>query len=59
MNFNGKIKWDKTKPNGQPRRKVSNKLAKEKFGFKPKITLKEGLRKTIDWYTSNQDSINI
>ena len=55
MNFNGRIKWDKTKPNGQPRRKVSNKLAKEKFGFKPKITLKEGLRKTIDWYTSNQN----
>ena len=50
MDFNGQIKWDKTKPNGQPRRKVSNKRAEQKFGFKPMINLNEGLIKTIDWY---------
>jgi len=50
IGFNGNIEWDITKPNGQPRRKVSNKRAKEKFGFTPRIKLKEGLSETIEWY---------
>ena len=50
IDFKGKIKWDTSKPNGQPRRKVSNKLAEEKLGFKAEITLEQGLRKTIEWY---------
>ena len=50
MEFNGKIIWDKSKPNGQPRRCVSNQKAKEEFGFEPKIKLKEGLEKTVKWY---------
>ena len=50
MGFNGKIIWDKSKPNGQPRRCVSNQKAKEEFGFEPKIKLKEGLEKTVKWY---------
>jgi len=48
--FKGQIKWDKSKPNGQPRRKVSNKLAEEKLGFKSETTLEEGLQKTIEWF---------
>ena len=48
--FKGQIKWDKSKPNGQPRRKVSNKLAEEKLGFKAETTLEEGLQKTIEWF---------
>ena len=54
MDFNGKINWDVSKPNGQPRRCVSNKRAKEKFEFKPKISLKEGLTRTIEWFNSQQ-----
>lgn len=54
MNFSGKIQWDTSKPNGQPRRRVDNKRAEEKFGFKPKISLREGLRLTIDWFLSQQ-----
>jgi GDP-L-fucose synthase len=50
MKFDGHVEWDKSKPNGQPRRKVSNKRAEEKFGFKPQINLKDGLTRTIDWY---------
>jgi GDP-L-fucose synthase len=53
IDFKGQIKWDKSKPNGQPRRKVSNKLAEEKLGFKAEIALEEGLRKTIEWYQKN------
>ena len=50
IGFKGQIKCDKSKPNGQPRRKVSNKLAEEKLGFKAEPTLEEGLQKTIEWF---------
>ena len=52
MKFDGKITWDTSKPNGQPRRCVSNKRAEEKLNFKPEISLKEGLRRTIECYTA-------
>ena len=54
MSFNGKIEWDTSKPNGQPRRCVSNKKAEEKFGFIPEVTLKDGLNQTIEWFNSQQ-----
>jgi len=56
MNFNGIIKWDTTKPNGQPRRCVSKKMAEREFGFEPKINLEEGLKHTIDWF-ENENKI--
>lgn len=52
MDFKGKIKWDSTKPDGQPRRGLRIWRAKE-LGWKPKIDLndlKDGLKQTIDWY---------
>ena len=52
MKFDGEITWDTSKPNGQPRRCVSNKRAEEKLNFKPEISLKEGLRRTIECYTA-------
>ena len=52
MKFDGKITWDTSNPNGQPRRCVSNKRAEEKLNFKPEISLKEGLRRTIECYTA-------
>ncbi len=48
--FKGAIVWDKTKPDGQPRRKLDTEKAKKEFGFTAKTTLREGLRKTIQWY---------
>lgn len=42
--------WDTTKPNGQPRRILDTSLAEKEIGFKAKYTLKEGLKKTIEWY---------
>jgi len=48
--FEGKIVWDTTKPNGQPRRKLDTSRAKEKFGFEARVPFEEGLRKTIEWY---------
>jgi GDP-L-fucose synthase len=48
--FKGKIIWDKTKPDGQPRRMLDVSKAKKEFGFKAKTNLEEGLKKTIDWF---------
>jgi len=50
MEFNGEIIWDRSKPNGQPRRCVSNEKAEKTLGFKPQISLKDGLNKTIEWF---------
>lgn len=52
--FNGRISWDKTKPNGQPRRLLDTSKAEMEFGFKAHMDFKEGIRKTIDWYTSKR-----
>jgi GDP-L-fucose synthase len=52
--FGGKIMWDNSKPDGQPRRILDVTKAEKEFGFKAKTTFEEGLRKTIEWYVSNQ-----
>jgi len=48
--FKGKIIWDKTKPDGQPRRCLDTSRAAKEFGFMAKTPFEEGLRKTIEWY---------
>lgn len=48
--FKGKVVWDKTKPDGQPRRCLDTKLAKKEFNFSAEVGLEEGLKKTIEWY---------
>jgi GDP-L-fucose synthase len=48
--FQGRIAWDPTKPNGQPRRKLDTTRAEREFGFIAGTSLREGLRRTIDWY---------
>jgi len=52
--FKGKVIWDKTKPDGQPRRMLDTSMAEKEFGFKAKMGFEEGLEKTIDWYIKNQ-----
>ena len=52
MRFDGEIKWDASKPNGQPRRCVGNNNAEKKFGFKSEINIDEGLKNTIEWFYS-------
>ena len=53
MKYNGKILWDRTKPDGQPRRRLDVSRAKKEFGFRACINFETGLRKTIAWYASN------
>jgi GDP-L-fucose synthase len=50
--FRGKILWDPSKPDGQPRRMLDVSRAEKEFGFKAKTDFEEGLRKTIEWYIS-------
>lgn len=52
MNVNLEIKWDKSMPNGQPRRCVSTEKAFREIGFIPQTTLENGLKKTVEWYKS-------
>jgi GDP-L-fucose synthase len=50
--FKGKVVWDKTKPDGQPRRMLDVSKAEKEFGFRAKTGLEVGLKKTIDWFVS-------
>ncbi|HIJ64856.1 MAG TPA: GDP-L-fucose synthase [Candidatus Hydrogenedentes bacterium] len=48
--FTGTIRWDTSKPNGQPRRCLDTTKAERKFGFKAAMSFEEGLERTVDWY---------
>ena len=48
--FRGGVRFDPSKPDGQPRRCLNAARAEREFGFKAKTSLEDGLRKTIDWY---------
>jgi GDP-L-fucose synthase len=50
--FEGEIVWDRSRPNGQPRRQLDTTRARELFGFEAKTSLREGLERTIAWYAS-------
>ena len=50
--FTGDLKWDHSKPDGQPRRCLDTSRARNAFGFEAKVQLADGLRETIDWYLS-------
>ncbi|HUS05456.1 MAG TPA: GDP-L-fucose synthase [Bryobacteraceae bacterium] len=52
--FQGRIVWDTTKPNGQPRRRLDVTRAQGRFGFRATTELPEGLRKTLEWYLASQ-----
>lgn len=50
------IKWNIEKPGGQPRRCLNIEKAKKEIGFTPIVSIEEGLRKTIEWYESKQET---
>lgn len=55
--FTGKILWDKSKPDGQPKRMLDTSKAMKEFGFNAKTDITTGLAKTIDWYRKNRHSL--
>jgi len=52
--FTGQIVWDTTKPNGQPRRCLDTRRAKELFGFEARTSFEQGLRQTVAWYEQHR-----
>ncbi len=54
--FTGQVRWDTSKPNGQPRRCLDTSRARERFGFAASTELEDGIRTTISWYEANRSS---
>ena len=48
--FRGDVRWDASKPDGQPRRALDTSRARERFGFEAQVGFEEGLRRTVEWY---------
>ena len=54
--FRGEIRWDSTRPDGQPRRCLATERAEKLLGWKAKVGFEEGLRRTIEWYRAHRAS---
>jgi GDP-L-fucose synthase len=55
VGFDGELRWDPTKPDGQPRRRVDPTRAANTFGWHAEMPFDEGLRRTIDWYLAHRE----
>jgi GDP-L-fucose synthase len=53
--FEGRIEWDVTRPNGQPRRQLEVSRARDLFGFSAQVDLGEGLGRTVEWFNTNRN----
>ena len=53
--FEGEIRWDASKPDGQPRRALDTSRARERFGFVAGTSFEDWLRRTIEWYGQYRD----
>ena len=54
FDFRGEIRWDTTKPNGQPRRSLDVSRAEREFGFRASTDFAAGLKSTVDWWIATQ-----
>lgn len=52
--FPGEVRWDPTKPDGQPRRGLDTSRAREAFGFVARTSFEDGLRRTVEWYEAHR-----
>ncbi|MEP7081429.1 MAG: GDP-L-fucose synthase [Chloroflexota bacterium] len=55
--FEGEVRWDTSKPDGQPRRALDTRRARERFGFEARTSFEDGLRRTIEWYETAGASV--
>ncbi len=55
VGFEGKLQWDPTQPDGQPRRQLDTSRAAELFGFRATTPFADGLRRTVEWYLAHRD----
>lgn len=56
VGFLGRISWDVTKPNGQPRRCLDVSRAEQYFGFRARCSLREGIANTVSWFLAHRQS---
>jgi dTDP-glucose 4,6-dehydratase/GDP-L-fucose synthase len=56
--FEGDIRWDSSKPDGQPRRRLDTSRAKERFDWEANTEFREGLERTIDWYENHRENVD-
>jgi GDP-L-fucose synthase len=56
--FEGEIRWDTSKPNGQPRRALDVSRAREQIGFEATTDFRTGLKRTIDWYLAHRETVD-
>lgn len=56
VGYEGAIHWDASKPDGQPRRMLDVSRARERFGFEARVSLVDGLRRTVEWWREHGDS---
>lgn len=56
--FDGEIRWDPSRPDGQPRRCLDTSRAWNEFGFKASTPLREGLQETVEWYLRTQTNLD-
>lgn len=56
VGFEGEIRWDSSKPDGQPRRRVDPSRAQKFFGFEAAVRFEDGLSRTIEWYLANTEA---
>jgi GDP-L-fucose synthase len=54
VDFTGRITWDASMPNGQPRRRLDASRARELFGWAASTPLREGIARTVDWYRESE-----
>jgi GDP-L-fucose synthase len=55
VGFEGELRWDASKPDGQPRRGVDGSRARKLLSWEPEVDFESGLRHTIDWYLANRE----
>ncbi len=53
VGYSGELRWDTSKPNGQPRRQLDTQRAEKEFAFKASTSFRDGLKQTIDWYQTS------
>ncbi|MBK5230560.1 MAG: GDP-L-fucose synthase [Thermoleophilia bacterium] len=58
VGFEGEIKWDTTKPGGQPRRMLDTGRAREAFGFAAAVGFEEGMARTVKWFVENREWVD-
>jgi GDP-L-fucose synthase len=54
VGFKGEVRWDTSKPDGQPRRGVDGTRARDLFGFEARVSFEDGLRETVEWYRTHR-----